>query len=194
MSFSCKQLLCVVGVILTTTVVCAGETERDQARKEYTARYKRIEMTQRRINQTKPRRRDYPARTENISDDEIREIEYVTHEIFPQTLVNIGTVVSGCPCEDGAKCTAQVWLSAIKNDKTYELQLSRINDKWMVGPIQQWWRDYERWNINNQRRLAQLRKSPPSGSFPNAYEGYDELVEKFPICEKRSKNLSINEK
>lgn len=184
MNWPCKQLLwLLIAMITSTTVVCADDPDRLRAALE---RQERNWKLQQHINKTRPRRRDSPARPENISDDEIREIEYVTHEIFPQTLVNVGTVVTGCPCEDGAKCTAQVWLTALKGGKTYELQLSRINDKWMVGPIQQWWREYEKWESERQRKTFE--------DYRQWRKDYEDLIERFPACTKKRKNPLIEEK
>ena len=44
-------------------------------------------------------------RPENISDIEIREIQAAAGSYLPTALINIGTVMVGCPCEDGARAS-----------------------------------------------------------------------------------------
>ena len=92
---------------------------------------------------TRPRRRDGPFREINISDDEVREIQSVIRDVVPGAIVNISGVVVGCPCEDGAACTDQVWIVAYTPAISRGLQLSKIGDHWTVGPLQQWWLDYD---------------------------------------------------
>jgi len=164
---------------LCVAVVYADEAA-DKAREERWARQERIWKLEQRIREITPRRRDSPPRRENISDDEIREIENLTHEIFPRTLVNIGTVVTGCPCEDGPKCSDQVWLTAVKDNTTYELQLSRINNKWMVGPVQLWWIEYKNMQMEYERYWG--KKFYPGGGT------HESLVERFPICEQKPRH------
>jgi hypothetical protein len=89
----------------------------------------------------RPIRRESPVRTENIRDQEVREIQSVMSQLQPGALVNIGTVVTGCPCEDGPSCTDQVWVVAYRPDESVGLVLSRIDGRWGIGPLQQWWLD-----------------------------------------------------
>jgi hypothetical protein len=64
-------------------------------------------------------------------------------QLQPGALVNIGTVVTGCPCEDGPSCTEQVWVVAYQPERSVGLVLSRIDGRWGIGPLQQWWLDYD---------------------------------------------------
>lgn len=57
--------------------------------------------TYQRIQATRPYRREQPLRQQNVTDSEISEIESAAASLFPGAIVNIGSVVSGCPCEDG---------------------------------------------------------------------------------------------
>ena len=57
-----------------------------------------------------PHRRDSPLRYFNISDEEAREVETAAAEVAGTQWISIGAVVTGCPCEDGGKCTDQVWV------------------------------------------------------------------------------------
>ena len=41
-----------------------------------------------------------------------REIQRVMLEIMPGAILNISGVVSGCLCQDGPECSAQVWVLA----------------------------------------------------------------------------------
>jgi hypothetical protein len=79
-----------------------------------------------------------PLRYENISAQEIDEIEAAARSILPGALVNISGIVAGCQCEEGEQCTAQVRVVAYRPEKTSGLSLSRINGHWSVGLLQQW--------------------------------------------------------
>lgn len=166
-------LLTALTVILNVTAH-ADDSQRERERAERMARMERRDKIEGRIRETEPKRRDGPARAENISDNEVREIQQVVYNVLPHAIVNISTVVSGCPCEDGPQCKDQVWLLASKDDKSYELQLSRINGHWMIGPIQKWWLKYKE------------LKFPGWGS--DSYEKYmqarNELIDSFPECVK----------
>lgn len=127
---------------------------------------------QERVRRTMPRRRDAPLRAENISDNEVREIQAVAHGVVPDTLVNISGVVTGCPCEEGQGCSDQVWIVAYSPGQMKGLQLSRINGRWTLGPVQQWWLDLER--IDDRReRFA---------SWTEYLTARRQLYDKFPSC------------
>jgi hypothetical protein len=97
----------------------------------------------RRAFELRPQRRDEPLRYLNITDNEVREIQFVAEKVVPKAIVNISPVVTGCPCEEGPHCTEQVYIVANGADKSSGLQLSRIKDAWVVGQIQQWWIRYD---------------------------------------------------
>jgi tetratricopeptide (TPR) repeat protein len=93
---------------------------------------------ERRISETQPRRRDAPLRYLNISDDEVREIQAAVAAHPPYDFVSIGGVVTGCPAEEGTACTDQVWVDLHRQGRTSGLLLSRVNNQWVIGLIQQW--------------------------------------------------------
>jgi hypothetical protein len=132
-----------VGVLIVTGAAF-GQTSDDRRRAALRAKYERIFAIEERMRQIQPRRRDTPVRAENIRDGEVREIQLVTSPVLPGAIINISTVVVGCPCEDGATCTDQVWVLAHRPDKTLGLLLSKINNRWTVGPVQRWWLEYEK--------------------------------------------------
>ena len=128
----------------------------------------------------RPARRDRPARYENITDEEVREIQIASRGYVPRALVNIGTVVKGCPCEDGAGCSNQVWVVASNDAGSYDLQLSRIENRWTVGPVQRWWR---RWNdLDRQQFLT-------SDAYHRAEEA---LLREFPACASAAPLVTAN--
>lgn len=90
-----------------------------------------------------PLRRDGPLRETNISDLEVREIQAIAATVSPGAIVNISGVVTGCPCEDGPACTDQVWIVAHRANQSRGLQLSKIDDHWAIGAVQQWWLDWD---------------------------------------------------
>ncbi len=152
--------------------VAVGQTQPDARRAAYLARMERLFSIDQRAQQARPYRRESPSREENITDNEVREIQVVTANIVPGAILNIGTVVVGCPCEDGQSCSNQVWVVAHRPEKTKGLLLSKISGHWAVGPVQQWWFDRE--------DLEARRKSFPSVL---AYiDAEDALTGRFPAC------------
>lgn len=90
-----------------------------------------------------PAIRNSPAREVNISDEEVREIQAEIEPVVGHVTVSIGTVVTGCPCEETSLCTDQVWVYAYRARDTVGLQLSRVSGHWKIGVVQQWWIDHE---------------------------------------------------
>ena len=125
---------------------------------------------ERRIARTHPTRRDGLLRKANLSDDEVREIQSVMSPIYPGAILNISGVVTGCPCEEGASCSDQVWVVPENELKTDGVSLSRISGRWTVGPIQKWWLDEV--HLENDRRLTSSKRA----------EALDSLWEHFPAC------------
>lgn len=120
----------------------------------------------------RPRRREGPARPANITAAEVQEIQAVARDLAPGAMVNIGAVVSGCPCEDGPACTDQVWVVSFRPDKSTGLLLSRIANQWTIGPVQQWWLDYE-----------ELLGRPRN----HAKDEEGEMYNRFPACASEDK-------
>lgn len=134
-----------------------------------------------RINRTKPYRRDEPLRYENISDFEVREIESETKEVFPGAIVNISGVTTGCPCENGRKCTSEVWVVAYQDHRSDGLMLSRIDGKWSVGPVQRWWMSYEDLNTRMTETIR-ARKPGYREKYRGLVDASRNLREAFPKC------------
>jgi hypothetical protein len=125
-----------------------------------------------RIRETYPERRESPVRLENIRDEEVREIQTAVQAIFPEAIVNIATVVTGCPCEEGPTCTDQVWILASRPDKTLGLQLSKVAGHWGIGLIQRWW-----------LRYSELQKRESVFRSPSEYDDAVVLLKgQFPSC------------
>jgi hypothetical protein len=80
-----------------------------------------------------------PMRRENISDEEVREVQDAALQVYPDFIVVISGVTDGCACEEGGQCSAQVGLALNRNDVTRGLVLSRIDGHWKVGAVQSWW-------------------------------------------------------
>jgi len=117
--------------------------EVDSARYGSAARYylesKREFRVLARIEQTRPFQRTAPLRKANLSDDEAREIQSLMSQVYPGALLNISGAVTGCYCEEGRSCSDQVWVVPRDDVQTPGVLLSRINDRWVIGSIQQWW-------------------------------------------------------
>jgi hypothetical protein len=146
---------------------CARQTVEQKQGAERSAAFERRIDLEKRIWEIRPYRRDGPLRSTNITDDEVRQIQIVANQKLPGSIVNIGGVVSGCACEDGSLCSDQVWIVAHRPDRSRGLLLSKIDDHWIVGPVQQWWLDYE---------ALQAR---PDGL---STEDEDAMTDRFPKC------------
>ncbi|WOX07234.1 hypothetical protein [Microbulbifer pacificus] len=135
----------------------------------------------RRLLLSKPRRFSGVNREDNLNDIEVREIVAATHTIYPGAIVTIDAVKNGCPCEDGESCDAQVWVVLYEPGNTQGLMLSKISDRWTVGPVQKWWLEYDR--LRTEKELLWRSTSTPVGRDDKAIE--DEmkaLRDRFPIC------------
>jgi hypothetical protein len=105
---------------------------------------------------TAPRRSDAHPRRENISDEEVREVQRAAMEVYPDAIVNISTVMDGCECEV-ADCTAQVWLVLYRPGRTTGFMLSMIGGHWQVGAVQKWWLRYNDHRDQYIRRRVVVR-------------------------------------
>ena len=101
-------------------------------------------------------------------------------EVLPHAFVSIGTVVTGCPCEDGAMCTDQVWVMAADKKRAVGLLLSRIDGRWEIGPVQRWW----------LRREALDARFTGDYSYGEYKQAEHELTLEFPACEALPKALN----
>lgn len=132
----------------------------------------RLSKLSERIATSHPARRDSPLREANLSDEEVREIQAVAHGVVSDSLVNISGVVTGCPCEEGANCSDQVWIVAYSPMRTKGLQLSKIGGRWAIGPVQQWWLDLE--NIDSRETSFVSRTA--------YFAEREKLYARFPVC------------
>jgi hypothetical protein len=115
-------------------------------------------------------------RQDNITDEEVREVQRAALEVYPDSIVNISGVAEGCDCEEGPRCTAQVWLVLYNENQTRGLELSKIDGHWKVGALQSWWLQYAAhqkifhgfgrgpkdlaWQQENQRLLGDFPTCP----------------------------------
>lgn len=149
-----------------------GQSFGEQKRAAYRARMEKLWAIEKRISQTQPARREHPARAENIRDEEVSEIQGVASTVIPGAIVNISTVVTGCPCEEGPWCSDQVWIVAYQTQRTLGLLLSKVENHWHVGVVQRWWLDYE----DLEHRRGRFK------GIKNYYDAKDALEEEFPTC------------
>lgn len=134
------------------------------------------------IWKTRPQRRDEPLRDENISDREVLQIEGLMHELYPGSLVYLSAVTTGCPCQDGAGCTDQVWSVASRGGESNELALSKIDGDWQLGPLQEWWLIRDRiWETYRRSRLKMGNEK--AMNFQEYLRRLAEHNEAFPTCE-----------
>lgn len=146
---------------------CSRQTpEQTQMAERMAALDRRLDLKDR-IWQLRPYRREGPLRSANITDNEVRQIQVIAHQRFPGAILNIGGVVSGCPCEDGSSCSDQVWIVGYRPDTSTGLLLSKIEGRWTIGPVQEWWLDYEA-----------LQARPGGLSIKDE----DAMTDRFPRC------------
>ena len=149
---------------------------------EKKARWKAERMRLNYIHKTRPRRVDVPLREENITDEEVREIQAVTATVYPGALANISGVIEGCPCEEGPLCTSQVWVVAHKDSRYDGLMLSRVGKTWTVGQVQSWWLKYD--NLRKRIRDVWTSKAPDRHvRYTKLLDDQYRLQQEFPVCE-----------
>jgi hypothetical protein len=129
----------------------------------------------RHIRIAEPRAPNGTLRKDNITDEEVREVQRAALEVYPDSIVNISAVTDACDCEDGSNCTAQVWLALYRENITRSLVLSKIDGHWRIGTVQSWWLQYN----------AHQRNSPGFGRGAKQIAWQQEnqrLLDSFPTC------------
>ena len=145
-----------------TLLVCAStlaQNASDVQRCDDFEQYRHIRTTQPLPNR--------PLRRNDISDEEVREVQREALEVYPDFIVYISGVTDGCNCEEGASCTAQVWLAMNRENQTRSLVLSKIDAHWKIGAVQSWLLEYYAHKASFQgygRSTARVarRKSTPT--------------------------------
>jgi hypothetical protein len=167
-----RRMLCLICLAISLPLV--AQDSRKTARFDV-AQYMRdrefSNVVLKRAHEVRPRRRDDPLRELNITDEEVREIQRLTRSYIPDAYVNISSVVTGCPCEEGPDCEDQVYVLADAGAKTVGLQLSRLGKSWKVGAVQKWWLAYD-------RLLAQR----DTMDFLEYHSAEVNLAREFPAC------------
>jgi hypothetical protein len=171
------KVVLIISVALASVTLARGDAISDKARAERMARQQKFD----RPYELQPRRLDSPVRYggvplryENITDEEVREIELAARNVVPRALVNISGVTVGCPCEDGPKCSDQVWIVAYTPERSVGLLLSKIDGHWVIGPVQRWWLTYE-------ELQSREREYKPYEAYLQAEE---KLADTFPVCKR----------
>lgn len=135
------------------------------------AYHERLWAIEKRASELRPRRRDTPMRELNISDNEVREIEVIARRSLFKSMLNISPVIAGCSCEEGPLCTDQVYVVATTASQTVSIQLSRIRNAWVIGPVQRWWTRYE-----------MLAKRDDEMDYREFIDARNQLLLEFPMC------------
>ena len=140
-------------------------------RTEQAAQSQRMLEIERRAFELRPQRVDTPMRELNLSDGEIREIQVIAGKFALSSMLNISPVIAGCACEEGPLCTDQVYVVATTPAETLGLQLSRVRNAWTVGPVQQWWLQFDK-----------LRARMPTMDYRDYVELKNRMLLEFPMC------------
>jgi hypothetical protein len=131
--------------------------------------------TYRRVT-TGPLRPNKPLRQENISDEEVREVQRAALEVYPDFIVSISGVSEGCDCEEGINCTAQVWLALYRENQTRSLVLSKIDGHWKIGAEQSWWLEY----TAHQASFPGFGRGAKQIAW---HQKYQRLLDSYPACQ-----------
>jgi hypothetical protein len=129
----------------------------------------------RHVRTVDPARPPDSLRQENITDEEVREVQQAALAVYPDSIVSISGVTDGCGCEEGSECTAQVWLALYREDRSRSLVLSKVEGHWKVGAVQSWWLRY----------TAHWSAYPGFGRGPKQIAWAEEeqtLLGSFPAC------------
>jgi hypothetical protein len=124
--------------VVAAVLICAGAF----AQTADTPRQSGDSTWYRQIVTTEPQLPNRPARRENISDEEVTEVQTAALQVYPDSIVVISGLTQGCECEEGAHCTAQVELALNRDNRTRSLLLSKIDGHWKVGAVQSSWLQY----------------------------------------------------
>jgi hypothetical protein len=133
-----------------------------------------------RAHELHPRRRDEPLREQNISDYEVREIQELVKEYIPREYLNISPVVTGCACEEGVDCSAQVYIVGMAGPHSRGLQLSRVAKAWRIGAVQKWWLEF-----------YALEAGLDKMTWEAAIEAKWALASRFPGCPKSTTDQTV---
>ena len=134
----------------------------------------------RQIWQSEPRRIEDQLREENVTDQEVLEIQKASLAVMPGAIVNIGGVTTNCPCGYGTTCAAQVWIVTNRPNESVGFMLTKINGHWVLGPIQQWWFRYRQ----HQDKKSTLPRSTYNAEDKAKWDEWEieeqELINEFP--------------
>ena len=83
-------------------------------------------------------------RDENITDQEVREIQSLVQSFTYGEINYIGGVLDSCPCTEGPECKALLDIAVINDLGTKKYELSLQLTKWSLGKTQQWFLEYEK--------------------------------------------------
>jgi hypothetical protein len=138
----------------------------------------------REIPSSEPYLPNRPARRENISDEEVREVQQAALSVYPDFIVVISGVTDGCACEEGGQCSAEVGLALNRDNVTRSLVLSKIDGHWNVGAVQSWW--------------LQLREFENTHPYPSSWDALqnwrrarDALLKRYPACPAPAGNWTL---
>lgn len=83
-------------------------------------------------------------RDENITDQEVREIQSLVQSFTYGEINYIGGVLDSCHCTEGPECTATLDIAVVSDLGTKQYELSLQSKKWELGKTQRWLLEYEK--------------------------------------------------
>jgi hypothetical protein len=93
------------------------------------------------------------AREMNITDREVKQIQAAAREYASDAMVNIGTVMVGCNCEEGPACTEQVGGILYNPKESKTVSFSRIKGDWQLSRALTWELHKKKLDTKYEKRL-----------------------------------------
>lgn len=114
-------------------------------------------------------------REQNLTDEEVREIEGLVAERYPGAMIMIGGSTEGCKCEEGPECTSQVVVAGRLDGESYEISLSKVGQDWEISKE---WRTRDR----IEKLIDQYLETGDSNFTLQARDLYEQLTEQINEC------------
>jgi hypothetical protein len=129
-------------------------------------------------------------REENITDEEVREIQKVVAEKIPGSILRIGPVTVGCQCSERPGCTNEVVLVVSNAARTIQATFARVKKVWQLSEATRL--ELRRQQLAEKRRL--LSSVPPAdqAAYRKELDRETELLKNdMPDCLKSKRPLIL---
>jgi hypothetical protein len=126
-------------------------------------------------------------REENITDEEVREVQKVVDEKMPGEIRRIGPVTVGCGCAERPGCTNELVIVVKTKAMADEVTLARVRKVWQLSELQQL--ELRRQRIREKRRLMSTAPAQERAAYRKELEREEQLLlNDLPACLKKMPN------